>query len=344
MTVTIKDVAAKAGVSLSTVSLVLNNKKNVSEEMHQKVMRAIDTLNYHPRRVARGLASKTTGNIGFILTDEHFSRSEPFYTKVFLGTEFEARNHHYYVLLTTVNKFFRSNKHIPRFLLEKNVDGVILAGRVPQGLINYIIETGLPYVVVDFIPKSGSFSAILIDNVDGAHKAVSHLINKGHRHIGFVGGDLEHPSLSERFEGYQKALSDANLSLNEKLIVTDEPYTAFQDGYQGMRKLLKRDVEFTALFAGNDAMAQGCLCCLREHQIDVPGKVALIGFDDVESDLQIAPSLTTLRVDKVELGAMAVRRLVEMMKKGEMIQGKTLLKTELILRKSTGDQTEKTAG
>ena len=180
MAVTIKDVASRAGVSLSTVSLVLNNKHNVSEETRLKVQQTIDELKYHPRRVARGLASKTTGNIGFIVTENHFSRAEPFYTKVFLGTEFEARQHDYYVLLTTVKKSFRRSQHIPRFLLEKNVDGVILAGTIPTSLIDYIRETDLPFVMVDYLPKSGPCSAVLIDNFEGAYRAVTHLITGLH--------------------------------------------------------------------------------------------------------------------------------------------------------------------
>ncbi|HEX9614557.1 MAG TPA: LacI family DNA-binding transcriptional regulator, partial [Bacteroidota bacterium] len=127
---TIKDVARKAGLSLSTVSLVLNEKENVSVETRTKVLKIINELDYHPRRSARGLASKLTGNIGFILTDDHFTQAEPFYTKIFLGTEFEARKHNYYVLLTTVGRTVKESAEVPRFLLEQNVDGVVIAGRI----------------------------------------------------------------------------------------------------------------------------------------------------------------------------------------------------------------------
>ena len=337
MAVTIKDVASRAGVSLSTVSLVLNKKHNVSEETRLKVLQTIEELKYHPRRVARGLASKTTRNIGFIVTENHFSRAEPFYTKVFLGIEFEARKHHYYVLLTTVERSFRRSRHIPRFLLERNVDGVILAGTMPTSLTDFIRETGLPFVMVDYLPKSGPCSAVLIDNFDGAYRAVTHLIERGHRRIAYVGGDIEHPSFKERLSGYEKALSDSGIPVENELIMANEPYTGFQDGYRAMGKYLGNGVTFTALFAGNDAMAQGCLQCLREHEIDVPDKVAVVGFDDIESDLQVEPHLTTVRVDKEELGAVSVRRLVEMIDKGQFIQSKTVLPVELIIRRSTGD-------
>ena len=125
-------------------------------------------LNYHPQRSARGLATKRSGNIGFVLTDDHFSRSEPFYTKVFLGTEFEARKHDYCVLLTTVKKTFRVQDSITRFLLEKNVDGVILAGRVSDKLIDFVQRAEFPLVLIDYYSGKGRYSKVLIDNSEGA--------------------------------------------------------------------------------------------------------------------------------------------------------------------------------
>jgi LacI family transcriptional regulator len=115
---TIRDVAKKAGLSLSTVSLVLNKKGYVSEPTKQKVLGIIKELDYHPQPSARGLASNLSGNIGFILTDEHFSQSEPFYTRIFLGSELEARKHNYYILLTTVGKTIKQSEGIPRFLFD----------------------------------------------------------------------------------------------------------------------------------------------------------------------------------------------------------------------------------
>src|SRR5690349_3574720 len=126
---TIHDVAKRAELSISTVSLVLNNKSNVSESTREKVLQIIAELGYHPQRSARGLASSLSGNLGFILSEDHFSQAEPFYTKIFLGTEFEARAHNYYILLTTVETAPRADSTPPRFLLEQNVDGVIIAGK-----------------------------------------------------------------------------------------------------------------------------------------------------------------------------------------------------------------------
>jgi len=334
MNPTIKDVAKKAGVSLSTVSLVLNHKKNVSKETVKKVQQAIHELDYHPRRSAQGLASKKSGNLGFILTNDHFSRAEPFYTKIFLGSEFEARKHNYYIILTTVEQNF-NRKTIPRLLLERNVDGVILAGKVPDGLIHYIQQIDLPIIFIDYFPANGNYPAVLIDNIAGAKQAVKHLIKKGHNQIAFVGGDLSHPSIQERFLGYKQALEEAKISYNDNLVIIDEDYPGDKNGYSALCKLQKKKAQFTAIFAANDAMAFGCMRCLKEKGVKVPGQIALVGFDDVDVAWQMEPQLTTMKVDKEDMGALAVKNMVNMISTHKKSLGKILVPVELIIRNSS---------
>ncbi len=336
MSSTIKDVAKRAGVSLSTVSLVINQKKNVSEETQKKVQKAIEELNYYPSRSAKGLPSKKSGNIGFILTDDHFSRAEPFYTKIFLGSEYEARKFNYYILLTTVEKKY-TRKTIPQFLLERNVDGVVLAGRIPQGLITNIQQYELPMVFIDYLPSDDAvlYSAVLIDNEEGAKLAVNHLLACGHRDIAFIGGDITHPSIESRFLGYRKNLEKAKIRLRDELIVIDEPYTGEKDGYHALCKLMSRNHPFTAVFAANDAMAFGAYQCLKEKNIRIPDDIALVGFDDVDVAWQMEPKLTTIRVNKEEIGVLAVNIMVDMIQKQKKSLGKTIVPVELIVRQST---------
>ncbi len=142
---TIKDVAKAANVSIATVSLVLHNNERISRETKKRVLKSIKQLNYHPFRSARGLVSRKTGNIGFILTEEHFLRTEPFYTKIFLGTEFEARTNDYYVLLATVNSSFSKGDTLPRFILERNFDRIEITDSAlitPIKLVSGIIGLG----------------------------------------------------------------------------------------------------------------------------------------------------------------------------------------------------------
>ncbi|TDI84668.1 MAG: LacI family transcriptional regulator [Caldithrix sp.] len=335
MSPTIKDVAQKAGVALSTVSLVINRKSNVRQETKKRVENAIAELNYHPRRTARGLASQRTYNLGFILTEDHFSQAEPFYTKIFLGSEIEARKHHYYILLTTVQKNFRQGAPIPRFLLERNVDGVILAGKVSNGLIDFVQGMGLPLVMIDYTTPACKASTVLIDNYGGACAAVNQFIKEGHRDIAFVGGEASHPSLSERLRGYKAALQDQGIPVRDALISNAEPYTGVDDGREATRKLLGTGVPFTAVFASNDTMAVGVMRCLKEKNLTVPRDVSVIGFDDIEVCLQVEPCLSSVRVFKEDLGAIAVRRIVEKIEDDRMMVNRVLVPVELVLREST---------
>ncbi|MBK7981564.1 MAG: LacI family DNA-binding transcriptional regulator [Ignavibacteriae bacterium] len=161
--------------------MVIHGNSRISNQTKKKVQNAIKDLDFHPSRSARGLVSKITGNIGFILTDDHFLRTEPFYTRIFLGTEFEARDGEYYVLLTTIKSDFDENSPLPRYILEKNVDGIIIAGKVPQNLIDRICTLKLPIVFVDFEISNNNCPSILIDNFQGGVLAAQHLIQLGHK-------------------------------------------------------------------------------------------------------------------------------------------------------------------
>ncbi|CUU05228.1 transcriptional regulator, LacI family [Candidatus Kryptobacter tengchongensis] len=332
--VTIKDVAKKAGLSISTVSLVINNKGKVGEETRKKVLQAIEELGYYPTRSARNLASRKTGNLGFILTEEHFSRSEPFYTKIFLGTEFESRTHNYYILLTTIPSQFSKNS-IPRFLLENNVDGVIFAGKVNQKYVKYVEEMGIPYILVDYDLPGRKVPAVMIDNVRGGEIATEHLLNLGYKKIAFIGGDIQHPSIKGRFEGYKRALEKAGIICEEKLYITDEPDTRLINGFKACEKLFN-SIKPDAIFAANDAMAIGCIKFLKIKGIKIPDDIAIVGFDDIEACIHIEPRLTTIRVEKEELGIIAVKRIVEMIENPDYGINRVYVPVKLVIRDSCG--------
>ena len=335
MSVTIKDVAKKANVSISTVSLVINNHPKISKSTRKQVLKTIEELNYHPSRQARGLVSKKTGNLGFIITEDHFSRAEPFYTKVFLGTEFESRDLEYYILLTTVPPQFHEDSQLPRFILEKNVDGVILAGKIPRSLIDRLKFYKMTLVFVDYYLPDKNFPVVLIDNISGGYKATMHLIESNHRKIAFIGGDIEHPSIVERFQGYKLALEKSGIPFDPLLTVTDEPYLSPANGYQAAKKLFEQTDDITAIFASNDAMAFGVLQFLKEHGKQVPDDISLIGFDDVDADLTLEPPLTTISVPKIELGVEAIRLMIEKLQNPTATSRKVLVPVDLVVRGST---------
>ncbi|HLF20661.1 MAG TPA: LacI family DNA-binding transcriptional regulator [Bacteroidota bacterium] len=333
---TIEDVAKKSGLSVSTVSLVLNNKANVSKETRSKVQEAISELKYHPRGSARGLASRVSGNIGFILTEDHFSQSEQFYTKIFLGTEFEARNHNYYVILTTVESSVKEEKQIPRFLLEHNVDGVIVAGKIGSSWLDEINERGLPVVLVDFESPRHNLSSVAMDNYTGAGLLVQHLYKEGYTRIGFIGGDIKHPSMAQRYTGYRKGLEELGLPVNEAWISIEEDGTGIENGVRATSRIaLNKEDGPTAIFAANDALAIGCIRYIKEQQMNVPDDIAVVGFDNVEAGIHIEPRLTTINVRKEEMGAIALRRMVEMIEVKNTVITHTLTPVELVVRDSS---------
>lgn len=338
---TIKDVAAEADVSISTVSLVINNKDGVSDNTRERVLKAARRLHYTPSQSARQLASQKTGNIGFVLRESHFTRSEPFYTRIFLGTEFEARLHELYVLLTTIPNTYTPGKHTPRFLRERNIDGLIVAGKVDEAFLDEAHATGIPIVLVDL--EAGPLPSVVIDNQQGARQATDHLIERGHRHIAFIGADLEHPSLRSRQEGYQLALSSAGIALDpERLITTTDGEPTRQMGRHLAQRLVNNSPRPTAAFCVNDAVALGVMDHAKQTALSIPGDLAIVGFDDVPGALHASPPLTTVRVYKEQLGELALRHLVERIN-GES-DGKSRfergghsikVKTELVVRSSS---------
>jgi LacI family transcriptional regulator len=331
---TIKDVAKEANVSIATVSLVLHNHDRISVGTSQRVNKAIKKLNYHPSRSARGLVSRKTGNIGFILTDDHFLRSEPFYTRIFLGTEFEARKYEYYILLTTIPSNFNEKDRIPRFILEKNIDGVIIAGKVPPSIIKHVEKYKLPLAFVDYYLPTCDYPVVLIDNISGGMKATQYLIQNKHKIIGFVAGDISHPSLSDRFLGYKTALENAGLHYSELNCVVDEDYTARENGYNAAKKLLTQNNKITAIFACNDAMAIGVMQYLKENGYSIPEDISVIGFDDVEADLSFDPPLSTISVPKHEMGIEVLKLIADMIKNDKTTKKKILVPVELVERSS----------
>ncbi len=333
---TIRDVAQRTSLSISTISLVLNNKPHVSDETRRKVQLAIEELGYHPRRSARGLASRESGNIGFVLSEEHFTQAEPFYTKIFLGTEFEARHHHYYILLTTVGKEFKGNETVPRFLLERNADGVILAGRVPEKLVDYIGKLDLPIVLVDYSFRRKRLSSVLIDNRKGIELAMRHLIGGGHKKIAFIGGDLQHPSIAERFDSYRETLEEFGLPFNPGMVATAECDTGIRNGYNAIAAILQRGVKPTAVVAANDAMAIGCMRYAKAAGLRLPEDLAVVGFDDIEMGSLVEPRLTTVRVFKEQIGKLAVERLVESIRSESKTVVTIHAPVELVVRESCG--------
>jgi LacI family transcriptional regulator len=332
VTVTIRDVAKRAGVSISTASRALNNSGSVKDETKARVSKAAKEINYTPNAIARGLVTRRTGNIGFILpTSVKGSTSNSFYSRVFEGIEAETRERNYHLIFSV---FDEKEKDLPRMVEQKNIDAVILASKIDEEFILKLEQRGIPLVLVDHAISGKNVDSVVIDNFNGACKAVNHLIKLGHRRIGYIRGPQDRPSFIQRFEGYKETLRKARLEYDEKIVW--EADLDFDDAYKVMKRKIKIQSFPSAIFAATDIIALAAAKVIREEGLRIPQDVSLVGFDDILQAKQARPSLTTIRVFKREMGRVAVRKALESINNITRKRTQTVILTELVVRDSTG--------
>ncbi len=338
MGITIKDIAEIAGVSTSTVSLVISGKGYVSEKTKEKINSVISDYNYRPLRSARQLATGRTGSIGFIISDVHLTRSEAFYTRVLLGAELEARNYNSHLILSSVRTDLKDSKDMPRFLHGRDVDGVIIAGSVPDDLVRHIIKENIPLVLIDYLCQDQDIDTVIMDNRSGAKKSVKHLVEQDYKHIGYITGSYYHPSIKERFEGYQIEMERHGLGRigrDEKYHVLIDPESTIGNGREALKKLLKTAPNLEAVVCGNDTAAMGCIQELKAQNMRIPEDVAVIGFDNNSYAPTTNPPLSSVHVPKIELGVEAVKLLMDRIENPTKIFQTILIPVNLIVRHSS---------
>lgn len=265
--------------------------------------------------------------IGYIIHPRHTLAPHSFYGDVLLGADQEARKYGYHVIFSA-----EGDLKIPNIVLQNRIDGLILAGcDIPHETILHLKLQGLPLVLVD--NHINKIDSITIDNVEGAYEAIKHLINLGHRRIAFICewfGDL---SFSERFAGYKKALAEHNIPIDENLLAEGEPRQQ-QTGYIAAERLLSQTIP-TAIFSANDLVAVQAMRVIREHGLRIPENISIVGFDDAEVCKHVEPPLTSVRVYRKEMGALAVRRLLDLIENPEQPSTHIRVHTELVVRSST---------
>ena len=341
MGITIKDIAKMAGVSTSTVSLVISEKGYVSDRTKKKVQNIIDDLNYRPLRTARQLASNRTGNIGFIISDDHLTRSEAFYSRILLGAELEARNYDTYLILSSVGTEMEIPDKMPRFLRGRDVDGVIIAGSISTDLIKYLQKENIPMVMIDYSLPDFKTDSVFMDNRSGMRQIIDHLLGQNIRQIGFIGGSSHHPSIRERFEAYQTFMDNAGLghiSRNNHYHYLVKNEISTETGAEGIRNILKKVPGLEAVIGANDTTAIGCIQELSKMKKKVPGEIAVIGFDNNYYSSITNPPLTTVQVPKIELGVEAVRLLMRRIDNPNQIHQTHVIPVDLVVRKSSKRQ------
>jgi LacI family transcriptional regulator len=328
--VTIKHVAKEAGVSIATVSHVINNTRYVSDELSKKVHLAMEKLGYHPDGIARSLRKKRTYTVGMIIPDS----SNPFFAEVALGFEMRSFDLSYNVIFCNTNGDVQKESTYLDLLLKKRVDGIVfVSSGININSVKFIKSQKIPIIVVDREIKRLKVDSVLVDNLSGGYQATKHLLNLGHKRIACISGPSLITPSSERIEGYKKALMEASLEIDKKLILMGD--FQFEGGYKSAKKLLRMKKIPTAIFACNDLMAIGAICAIKEAGMRVPQDISVVGFDDIALASFYSPKLTTVIQPKYKMGKLAASMLIERIKNKEMAPRRKLLKTELIIREST---------
>jgi len=335
--ITIKDIARMANVSHTTVSRALNNKSRIKNETKEKILTIARELNYQPNFIARSLVMKKTKTLGLVITNI----ANPFYTELAQGIEATVRGLGYNIIFCSTHSDLSAEKHYIDMLRSKGVDGIIFSSaHMDDPNILVLAEEAFPIVLVNrrtYHPiVREKVDYVGIDNILGGFLAVEHLIRLGHQRIGIIGGSSESSVGFERLEGGKRALSTYGLEAMGDYFLEGDFLKG--SGYRGGKEFLKMAEPPTAIFATNDYMALGTYQAIVEEGQKVPENIALIGFNDIEFTAIKGVELTTIGQKKYEMGALAVKILVEKIEGGESKPStkEIFLKPELIIRKTCG--------
>lgn len=326
---TISDVAQRAGVSIATVSRVLNGNTPVRADKAERVRRAIAELNFVPRSAARVLASRKTKTIGLVFSEIRGA----FFPQLLKGIEAQLHEAGYELLIysTYIDRPIRRKP-----IGEHNTDGLLVfTASLEKEEIARLYKINFPLVLMHETPPDGmNIPVITVENKDGAEMLVRHLIEEhGRRRIVFLRGPEGHEDSQWRERGYQEALASHDIPFDEALISSGDFDQAV--AYHSMQRLIQDGVKFDAVFAGDDDASIGVYRALKEARRLIPDDVAVVGFDDVEFSRYISPPLTTIRAPIEEVGREAVRQLLSLLNGGQA-QSLVLMRTELVIRESCG--------
>ncbi len=335
--VTIKDIARMAKVSHTTVSRALNNKSRIRNETKEKILSLARELNYRPNFIARSLVMKRTKTLGLVIT----TITNPFYTELAQGIETTAIGLGYNIILCSTHNDLSIEKKYVDMLRSKGVDGIIFtSAHMGDPNIAELAEEGFPIILVNrrtYHPiVKEKVDYVGVDNLLGGFLAVEHLVRLGHEWIGVIGGSSESSVGFERLEGGKRALEAYHLESKSDYFLEGDFLK--ESGYQGGKRFLKMTEPPTAIFTTNDYMALGAYQAISEEGVRVPEEIALIGFNDIEFTAMKGIELTTIGQKKFEMGALAVKILVEKIEGDEVkpLTKEILLKPELIIRRTCG--------
>jgi LacI family transcriptional regulator len=329
--VTMADIAVKAGVSVSTVSHVLNDTRPVSTDLRRRVQAAISESGYSPSLLARSLATATTSLIGVVMS----ATSNPFFGEVFRAMDAAARKRGFNVLLADSGDKAAIEATQVKVMLDYRVAGIVLAPAVDKSnaTLDLLAHRDVPTVLVDRL-SDDRFDAVGPENVDSTALLVGHLAGLGHTRIGFVEGQRGLATTEERLAGYRAGLQQAGFGYDRRLV--QEGRSQFAPARAAVLRLLAQANAPTAIVSSNNAMTFGVLRALRESHVQVPDDMAVVGFDDVEYGEFISPQLTVISQPIKQIGVGAVELLLDRMRNPMRAPRQRRIPTSFVHRVSCG--------
>ncbi|MCY0902330.1 MAG: LacI family DNA-binding transcriptional regulator [Firmicutes bacterium] len=332
----IKDVALRAGVSPSTVSRVLAKNPRISKETSDRVREVMRDLNYHPNAVARSLVKQSSQTLGILIpnTIEQFLQN-PFFPEVLRGIAQSAQTAGYDIFLSTALHGLDDGQRLAQMARSKRVDGVILlTARVHDPLLDIALDNGIPTVVIGRPDAEGTVSWVNNDNKKAAYDVTAHLLDLGHRRIGFIGGAQDLIVTLDRLAGYSQALEERGIVVDPYLLYSGEFHE--EAGCQGMVRLLALADRPSAVVASDDVLAFGAMRAAGELGYRIPEDMAVTGFNDIPLAKLANPPLTSMNVNVFELGQTAARLLLEQLARPQLEVRGITVEHELVVRRSCG--------
>jgi len=332
MPIRLIDIARKTGYSVSTVSRVLHSsskKYKISKEAEIKIRQAAKDLGYRPNKLAQSLKLKKTNEIGVIIPDI----SNPFFSALVKSIGKESRKNGYSIVLYESDENVSLEKEAIKRLLEKRVDGMIIAAvGLNEPYLKRLESNKLPVVTVDRCLEETTFDAISVDNLKGTYIAIQYLINEGHKKIAFIQGLPETFTNKGRLEGYLKALNNAQVPVYSDYIVGNDFRSL--NGYLQTKKLLQLPDPPTVIFTAGDLIVLGALQAIKEEGLKIPDDISLVTFDDPDFATYLSPPLTSIRQPVDDMGILSVKLLLERMREPSCPAKRILLEPQLIIRNS----------
>lgn len=333
MTVTIGDIAREAGVSISTVSRVMNNTKPVSPELREKVYRVIKKNHYSPNTLAQGLITKKTNIVGVIVPDI----SNEVFGALTKGINSACSKQGYTIMVCESGGEIEREKKLLDILEDRQIDGVLFAGvDVNQELVDKMTAKDFPVVLMtqEASVDQPPIATVTHNNIQAVYDAVKFLYDNGHERIAYLGGpEYDFSSGKKRLQGYKKALEELDIAVPYSYI--EQVQFSFQGGFAGMKRIYEENgILPTAVVAGSDLIALGAIQFINAQGIRVPEDISVIGFDDLDYACYFRPELTTVRIPYFEEGEMAATQLLEYMG-GQKTEPVTYYISHKIIRRGT---------